>query len=68
MSAPIFTQINATVEIIAPMAEKHINVKVCANENDGRNECVEIADQNRPEFSQSDLVDSHGTKTKTTNP
>ena len=53
--APIFTQINAIVEIIAPMAKKHRNLRVCANENDERNEFVEIADQKNPNFPQSNL-------------
>ena len=55
MLAPIFTQLNAIVEIIAPMAEKHRNLRVCANENDERNEFVDIADQKTPKFPRSDL-------------
>ena len=55
MLAPICTQINAIVEIIAPMAEKHRNLRVCANENDECNEFVEIADQKTAKVSQSNL-------------
>ena len=53
--APIFIQLNAIVEIIAPMAEKHRNLRVCANGNDERNEFVEIADQKTPKFPQNPI-------------